>query len=854
MKRKWYRSNGTKAAWIIVEIIVITLAMLSGFFLLALRQQGILLFDKESNNYLKSESFAYDIFEIGYELLSNIEKTRTLDEASEDAVVSLDAYVKDHEISFGDSGTLRYRLEDLEKWSDQMDGDYFSGGGQVIVCRSTDDQYDYYYLDDFRKLVKSGDLKIIIDHNSYGGITEDDILSSLEIAGRGSYNGDYNTAYDGTYNINYITDGEGKMLYDSVWNYGLGSIGEKYAPIGAENLLEVVNGNSEWNGRLSEIYDALADIMETLADYRSAKSALEQYEEGNTNLTYLYVDKENRSVYTNKSEYGVFSGYEKSVLKMTGGEDPFILVQPKLKDCDTNLNMGSDLQRWSHIIGGHSRSEDYVYAVSVDKDLPMEDSLYYAKEAYEKYVPYMVPAAAVCLGSLIIFVIGLVWLTAAAGRRPEDEELYLCSFDKWFTEIGAGAVIGIWGIGAVFSLQFLEYLTVERLQFRIVAAFLAVITAAMCLIGYLSLVRRIKGGILWKNSLLRWLLGRAGRVWRRVRDFVGIYGLNTGGKVKNTLILSGFMILQVWLILNIWSSDVFLLILFILDLSAIVYCMWKNDGRDRILKGLRNISEGDLQYKISLDRLKGDQREIAERINSIGQGLDSAVENSLKNERMKTELITNVSHDIKTPLTSIINYVDLLKRENFTDPRICSYLDILEQKAQRLKALTEDVVEASKAATGNINLEMTELNFTEMVQQAAGEFQEKFRERDLTMVVLLDEKPMTIRADGRRLWRVLENLFNNVVKYAMEGTRVYVELKTSGIQAVFSMKNISAQSLNISADELTERFIRGDVSRNTEGSGLGLSIAKSLTELQGGDFQLYLDGDLFKVILTFPMK
>ena len=272
------------------------------------------------------------------------------------------------------------------------------------------------------------------------------------------------------------------------------------------------------------------------------------------------------------------------------------------------------------------------------------------------------------------------------------------------------------------------------------------------------------------------------------------------------------------------------------------------------MDGLKKISDGELQYKIKTDTLTGKQKVMAEYINNIGSGLDAAVENSLKKERMQTELITNVSHDLKTPLTSIINYVDLMKRENPTDPKIQEYLRILDEKSQRLKVLTEDVVEASKASTGNIKREMNDIYFVEMVQQVIGEFEEKFQEKNLTMMVHFTDEPSIIYADGQRMWRVLENVFGNVVKYAMEGTRVYAEISNRNKKVTFSLKNISAQPLNISADELTERFIRGDVARNTEGSGLGLSIAKSLTELQGGEFKLYLDGDLFKVMITFVAK
>ena len=290
------------------------------------------------------------------------------------------------------------------------------------------------------------------------------------------------------------------------------------------------------------------------------------------------------------------------------------------------------------------------------------------------------------------------------------------------------------------------------------------------------------------------------------------------------------------------------------DVATMILAIRKADGLDLIMDGLKKISDGELQYKIKTDTLTGKQKVMAEYINNIGSGLDAAVENSLKKERMQTELITNVSHDLKTPLTSIINYVDLMKRENPTDPKIQEYLRILDEKSQRLKVLTEDVVEASKASTGNIKLEMNDIDFVEMVQQVIGEFEEKFQEKNLTMMVHFTDEPSIIYADGQRMWRVLENVFGNVVKYAMEGTRVYAEISNRNKKVTFSLKNISAQPLNISADELTERFIRGDVARNTEGSGLGLSIAKSLTELQGGEFKLYLDGDLFKVMITFVAK
>ena len=219
---------------------------------------------------------------------------------------------------------------------------------------------------------------------------------------------------------------------------------------------------------------------------------------------------------------------------------------------------------------------------------------------------------------------------------------------------------------------------------------------------------------------------------------------------------------------------------------------------------------------------------------------------------MKADLITNVSHDLKTPLTSIINYVDLMKREQIDNPKVHEYLGVLDQKSQRLKQLTNDLVEASRASSGNVALNMEKLDLREFLMQTSGEFEEKFQARNLTQIMNFPEEDAIVRVDGRRMWRVLANIYNNAAKYAMEGTRIYADLQTLDGKVLFSLKNISEQPLNISsADELTERFIRGDLSRSTEGSGLGLSIAKTLTTMMGGTFDLYLDGDLFKVVIIF---
>ena len=262
-----------------------------------------------------------------------------------------------------------------------------------------------------------------------------------------------------------------------------------------------------------------------------------------------------------------------------------------------------------------------------------------------------------------------------------------------------------------------------------------------------------------------------------------------------------------------------------------------------------------VDVKVDLSDMHGENRELAEAVNGIGDGIKTAVEKSMKDERLKADLITNVSHDIKTPLTSIINFVNLLKREQIDNERAKGYIQVLDAKSQRLKQLTDDLVEASKITSGNISLQMERLDFKELVKQTCGEFDDKLKEKCLEMIVSLPPEPVYIEADPRRIWRVVENLFSNVCKYALEGTRVYLEIRRVRQEdreiAVFTMKNISAQALNIRAEELTERFIRGDISRSTEGSGLGLSIAQNLTTLQKGTFEIYLDGDLFKVQIGF---
>ena len=261
------------------------------------------------------------------------------------------------------------------------------------------------------------------------------------------------------------------------------------------------------------------------------------------------------------------------------------------------------------------------------------------------------------------------------------------------------------------------------------------------------------------------------------------------------------------------------------------------------------LAAGNLEAKIDTRKMARDIKRHAENLNAIGTGMTKAVEQRMKSERLKTELITNVSHDIKTPLTSIVNYVDLLEKEDLPE-KATEYLAVLDRQSKRLKKLTEDLVEASKASTGNVAVRLTPILVNEIVHQAIGDYDERLTAGKLEVVVSTYEGNLIALADGRLLWRVLDNLLSNVCKYALAGTRVYIDLISRNDRVVVSMKNISRDPLNVNADELMERFVRGDSSRHTEGSGLGLNIAKSLMELMGGTFALSVDGDLFKAELT----
>ena len=357
---------------------------------------------------------------------------------------------------------------------------------------------------------------------------------------------------------------------------------------------------------------------------------------------------------------------------------------------------------------------------------------------------------------------------------------------------------------------------------------------------------KVKSRRAWKESLLRAIIIGA-------RNLI-INTTDNGNVIIRTWIPYIFFVGLNLVLFKLGLAGIVIALL--LDLLVGIYLYRQSLDRDKIIHVIESIKDGDVKAKVDTTDLHADNINLAEAVNSIGDGIDMAVNTSMKDEKLKADLITNVSHDIKTPLTSIINYVDLIKREDIDNERVKEYVNILDIKSQKLKQLTEDLVEASKISSGNISIELTKINFVELVNQTIGEFFEKFEKSDLQIIFKPQMQNMSIMADARHLWRVIENLLNNVCKYALSGTRVYLDMhleqkENQEDRVIFSIKNISASELNVDASELTERFIRGDVSRTTEGSGLGLSIAKNLTVAQGGSFDIRLDGDLFKVIIGF---
>ena len=870
---KWYRKTGVKAIVLIVAILSGAMLITNLLSLMNLAGSTDLpsLWTMSQQPFEESQEFNYMVENYMDDVLTQIRLENLFETdgmMNRNKEIDVMEYSKNDTANGENVSGIAYSLEELINWGEDFDSaesDNYAKNS-VIVCQKPEGTYEYYYTSDFMTRVESGVFDIIMQDGS----DVDGFLQELQ-------NGKYTSS--GFYNFD-IVDMEGNILYTDCWNFGSALI-EKYAPQGAENLLQVVNNSPRLNGKLSVIYDDLAYTLGNIySDYQNYQMGFEHLEEGNTNFTYIYANNDTKKVVTNKTSYENYAELEKNVQNLISEKDvKYMVIYPKLKDFNSNMNV-SKSDKWEKLRSYSSEKKwNSVFAVAVDTTYTIQDQFYQNKVAYDNNIPYFKGTTWLLVLSIILFLGATIWLTLEAGRTAEDEELHLNGFDHWKTEIAAVLIVLIWIVGSYIGIHFwngniytmindiptylkdggtyFEYyyargmdvssaymsasLYLPSLSIAELAEiyFYGVFTLGCFFMGYVSLIKRIKGRNLWKNSLLRVI----------VRFIYKIYD-NRKKTTKTVLLLCGFFLVQGIAVL--FRNGVTMLLVLLADVGVFYVVLNGLLLKEKLKKGIEEIALGNMEYQIPLQGLRGENLKLAEMINGIANGFHMAVEEAMKNERLKTDLITNVSHDIKTPLTSIINYVAILKQSDIADPKIQGYLDILEAKAQRLKTLTEDVVEASKVSSGNISLEYMDVDLVEMIQQTEGEMAEKFEARNLKMIVNLPAEPAVVHVDGRRMWRVLENIFGNAAKYAMPGTRVYADLKLEEDTVDLSLKNVSEHQLNISADELTERFIRGDLSRSSEGSGLGLSIAQTLTEMQGGTFELYLDGDLFRVNIRFP--
>ena len=447
---------------------------------------------------------------------------------------------------------------------------------------------------------------------------------------------------------------------------------------------------------------------------------------------------------------------------------------------------------------------------------------------------------------ICMFVLALgsfVFLMCGAGHRRNREGIVLTFADKVPLDIAfAGMAVVITCALGMMSVFARSLSVVPAVYLSVFAG----IIAFCVFIGFLlSFAVRIKNGKWWKNTILY-------RVFSLIRRLAGSMLHHIGLWAKVILIFGGWTLVELFFMIGMDDYDAAIGLFILGKMVEAAVLLVVTMQLYQLQVGSRKLAQGDFSQKINTGRMFWEFKKHGENLNSIGEGMTKAVNEKMKSERFKTELITNVSHDIKTPLTSIINYVALLEKTEIQDETQREYLDVLKRQSARLKKLIEDLIEASKASTGNLPVNEEDLEADVFLTQIAGEFEEKLAASGLELILNKPEGTVHVSADGRHLWRVVDNLMNNICKYALPNSRVYVNLEETKNEVTMTFRNISRYPLNITSDELMERFVRGDSSRNTEGNGLGLSIASSLMELMKGKLKLYVDGDLFKVVLEFP--
>lgn len=763
----------------------------------------------------------------------------------------------------GEYITAVYKLEDLLKWqkygfeysvekmTQEQAAAFLAKTTQVSVTEMVDDTEVKPYV---QYRIVDSDSGFVTDYQPASALAdhaESSTRQEVEIEIINPYAEEVEEVSEYTILVNRYKTAEGKNLEDYV---------------------------SDW-----EQYYALCDSVQTAAkslayNYEEYLTGAEYFRLENSNVRYLIEKTEdhNTRYYSNMKANSSDRDYCMKMMEKVSREEagavqaavPYLYYSPADMVYRTNTTIAEStveeiLQQYAY-----AYPEDVRIWISVDTSYSAPDAF---KQGAE-YMPNLWQWAMTVLVSGLLYLVLFVWQTVMTGREYDEagvKRIRLETFDRIPTEGALLIAIGVFlltgwvcivaiGIAGIDPTDLAFYREAVRWDWFIAAILIGVFVADVIFTFFFySLVRRIKARTLFRNSYLRRLLSRLKEFAWEVYD--------NGGIVLRTWVpYIGFLLFNLLMGIAFFAMDamgggfmMLIVVLFTCAVDAVVGVMLYRDAKERqgIAEGIEIIAGGRVEHQLNTEGLHGDNKTLALSVNSIGKGIKEAVEISMKDERMKADLITNVSHDIKTPLTSIINYVDLLKREQVGSEKARDYIRVLDEKSQRLKQLTDDLVEASKITSGTISLHFERINLTELMNQTIGEFSEKFDEKNLVTVMNVNTGNVVVEADSRRIWRVMENLFNNIYKYAMPGTRVYVSMDQVGKEerVQVSIKNISENYLNCKPEELTERFIRGDESRTTEGSGLGLSIAKSLTLAQGGTFEIELDGDLFKVFLTFPL-
>lgn len=496
-------------------------------------------------------------------------------------------------------------------------------------------------------------------------------------------------------------------------------------------------------------------------------------------------------------------------------------------------------------------TEDYIYTVYLAED--MKETDIYSMLNSVILIGHKLRYAMFffILFSLIAFIVILSYLYCSAGHKDAYSNITLNAMDKIPFDIYTAVVGGVSIFGTMAMLD-IFYEGAEGL----IVLFFGCTVLYFLLLGFtMTFATRVKTGTLFTNTViykfLKWFFKGVKRVARFTAFHLKRIPLIWRVVLETAVILFFEFI---FIAFNCYEADNLIIGLMVINAILVAVVLHIAISLVRIKKGGERLAEGDFEHKIDTKYMYMDFKNFAETLNNINDGMQIALNEKIKSERFKTELITNVSHDIKTPLTSIVNYVDLLKKEQIENQTAVEYISVIDRHSERLKKLVVDLVEASKATTGNISVNFERCNVGVLLQQALGEFDERFKKAQVIPLLKIERENVIIEADARHLWRVFENLLSNICKYSQSGTRAYVELLVRESKVLVVFKNISNYQMDASSEELMERFVRGDKSRNTEGSGLGLSIAKSLVELQNGEIRIETDGDLFKATVEFEFK